>query len=717
MKTIVLLLAAICGAVFAEEKAAKTEKRGIFGLGYGHSLGDYGGGYSLGHGGGYSLGHGGGLSLGGHGIGLLSAGHGLGSSYGSYGGGFGYGTVSEGHVKAITITKEVPVPVPHPYPVTVEKKVPIPVPVKVPVPVDRPYPVHVPKPYPVTVEKPVPYPVEKPVPYPVKVPVKVPYPVSVPVHIPKPIAVPVPKPVAVPVPQPVIVHKAVPVLVKGHSFGIDGGYGGISGGYSLGHEGLSYGHSLGSYGHSLGSYGGYHQSRPRLHKRRSFGAGESSKSSPERPGAVRYMWTPLGACVRFRTASVRTFQNWSGRGPRLSSPARRVKSASAEAYKSRHLSARASDRPPTGPRRHAATLSRTIRSRRPLLPLTSQGRSTRCITLREQRPGMKHCSCNYRHQFPSLDRGGCGPLESGRDVALREVSTSGLPPIAILQSLLSFQSPSFKFRSYITLATPTLQVFLLAVLVASTLAGKEEEKKKKNVAETPKKEAAGKTEKRGVEEIAYLPQEHVAHHELAGGYAGGYGYGHGGYELGGQHSLGLLGYGHNLHPTSRIKSIVITKEVTIPVPHPYPVPVEKKIPYPVKVPVPVPVVRHYPVPVPKPYPVTIEKKVPYPVEKIVPYPVKVPVKVPYPVPHPVPVEKPYPVPVHVPQPVPVPHPVVVKKPVPVYFKEHDVHHEGLVGGFEDLGGHYGGHETLSYDHGDFGYSGGFGGDYHHVGYH
>jgi hypothetical protein len=172
------------------------------------------------------------------------------------------------------------------------------------------------------------------------------------------------------------------------------------------------------------------------------------------------------------------------------------------------------------------------------------------------------------------------------------------------------------------------QLFLLVALFASAFAAKEEkEEEKKKVEEPEKKTSVSKTEKRGAEELIYVPQGYEGH-ELVGAYAGSYGYGDAGYELGGQHSLGLLGYGdHNLNPSSRIKSIVITKEVTIPVPQPYPVPVEKTIPYPVKVPVPVPVVKHYPVPVAKPYPVPVEKKVPYPVEKIVPYPVKVAVPV------------------------------------------------------------------------------------------
>ena len=220
---------------------------------------------------------------------------------------------------------------------------------------------------------------------------------------------------------------------------------------------------------------------------------------------------------------------------------------------------------------------------------------------------------------------------------------------------------------------------ILALFIASALAGKDKpEKVEKKTVEDKKTD--GKTGKRGIEEISYVPEEQHAYAE---------GYGHGGYELGGQASLGLLGYGgHSLHPTTRIKSIIINKEVTVPVPHPYPVPVERQIPYPVHIKVPVPVVRHYPVPVPKPYPVAVEKKVPYPVEKIVPYPVKVPVKIPYAVPHPVPVEQPYPVPVHVPHPVPVPQPVIVKNPVPVYHNE----------GFEGFG---------------FGESFSLGSEYHH----
>jgi hypothetical protein len=246
------------------------------------------------------------------------------------------------------------------------------------------------------------------------------------------------------------------------------------------------------------------------------------------------------------------------------------------------------------------------------------------------------------------------------------------------------------------------------MLFTSAFATKE--KDKKEVQEPPKKTSASKTEKRGVDELIYETQ-------LTGGYAGGYGYGDAGYELGGQHSLGLLGYGsQNLNPTSRIKSIVITKEVTIPVPQPYPVPVEKTIPYPVKVPVPVPVVKHYPVPVPRPYPIHVEKKVPYPVEKIVPYPVKIPVKVAVPVPHPVPVSKPYPVPVHVPQPVPVavPQPVIVKSPAAVLLQEHG----GLTGGYESAAGDYGygEHEGLVLGEG-YGFTGGFGGEYAHGGYH
>jgi hypothetical protein len=245
----------------------------------------------------------------------------------------------------------------------------------------------------------------------------------------------------------------------------------------------------------------------------------------------------------------------------------------------------------------------------------------------------------------------------------------------------------------------------LAVLFASTFASKE--KDKKEAQDPPKKTSATKTEKRGVEELVYDPQ-------AVGGYAGGYGYGDAGYALGGQHSLSLLGYGsYGLTPTTRIKSIVITKEVTIPVPQPYPVPVEKTIPYPVKVPVPVPVVKHYPVPVPKPYPVPVEKKVPYPVEKIVPYPVKVPVNVPVPVPHAVPVSKPYPVPVHVPHPVPVPQPVIVKNPTAVFLKQHG----GLPGGYDSFAVDYGYGEHGSFVGEGFEFAGGLDGVYAHGWFH
>jgi hypothetical protein len=254
----------------------------------------------------------------------------------------------------------------------------------------------------------------------------------------------------------------------------------------------------------------------------------------------------------------------------------------------------------------------------------------------------------------------------------------------------------------------------LAVLFASAFAEKEEKEKKK-VEEPLKKTSTSKPEKRGAEELFYVPQ---GDHELFGGYADGYGYGIAGYELGSQHSLDLLGYGaQSLSPTSRIKSIVITKEVTIPVPHPYPVPVEKTIPYPVQVPVPVPIVKHYPVPVPKPYPVPVEKKVPYPVEKIVPYPVNVPVKVAVPVPHAVPVLKPYPVPVHVAHPVPVTQPIILNKPVPVLQE-----YSGLAGGYEGLGGRESAAVGYSYgEHGNLGegyrLTEGFDGPYASSGYH
>lgn len=255
----------------------------------------------------------------------------------------------------------------------------------------------------------------------------------------------------------------------------------------------------------------------------------------------------------------------------------------------------------------------------------------------------------------------------------------------------------------------------MAVLFASAFATKEE-KEKKRVEEPAKKNSTSKTEKRGAEELLDVPVG-VEDHELIGRYAGSYDHGLAGYELGDQQSLSLLGYGaHSLSPTSRIKSIVITKEVRIPVPHPYPVPVEKTVPYPVHVPVPVPIIKHYPVPVPKPYPVPVEKKVPYPVEKIVPYPVKVPVKVAVPVPHAVPVPQPYPVPVHVTHPVPVPQPIILSKSVPVLQE-----HSGLAGGYEGVGGH--GTVLVGYSDGEHGKLGvgyritaGFDGQYANSGY-
>ncbi|XP_072153682.1 uncharacterized protein [Bemisia tabaci] len=208
----------------------KTQKRGIFGVGYGlgQGTGYYGpsvyapaaygipGGY--GHTlGGYAVGHG--VKFSGIPGGVYNHAPAPAPFYG-----FNYGyklgqPISHGVVKAVTIHQEVPVAVPQPYPVPVEKKVPYPVKVPYAVPVDRPYPVHVPKPYPVTVEKPVPYPVEKPVPYPVKVPVKVPVSHPVPYPVPKPYPVPVSKPVPVPYPQPVYIKKTIPVYIGGSGGG------------------------------------------------------------------------------------------------------------------------------------------------------------------------------------------------------------------------------------------------------------------------------------------------------------------------------------------------------------------------------------------------------------------------------------------------------------------------------------------------------------------
>ncbi|PNF17865.1 hypothetical protein B7P43_G02236 [Cryptotermes secundus] len=174
-------------------------------------------------------------------------------------------------------------------------------------------------------------------------------------------------------------------------------------------------------------------------------------------------------------------------------------------------------------------------------------------------------------------------------------------------------------------------------------------------------EEQAKHEKRGLEDLGI------------GGFEGGYSYGDG-------HSIDQR--------QEHVKTIVITKEIKVPVPQPYPVEVIKKVPYPVKVPVEVKVIKPYPIEVPKPYPVYVEKKIPYPVEKRIPYPVKVPVEVPVPVKVPVHIPKPYPV--HVPKPVPVPQPVYIEKKFPIYTKKPDI---------------YSGFEGLSFDsgHGDFGY--------------
>jgi hypothetical protein len=174
-------------------------------------------------------------------------------------------------------------------------------------------------------------------------------------------------------------------------------------------------------------------------------------------------------------------------------------------------------------------------------------------------------------------------------------------------------------------------------------------------------EKASKHEKRGIDELGYS------------GYEGGYSFGAG------------PGISEN---NGHVRTIIITKEIKVPVPQPYPVEVIKNVPYPVKVPVEVKVEKPYPVEVPKPYPVYVEKKIPVPVEKKVPYPVKVPVKVPVPVSVPVHVPKPYPV--HVPKPVPIPQPIYIEKKIPIYIKQHDdsyVQLEGL--NFESGHGDYG----------------------------
>lgn len=120
-------------------------------------------------------------------------------------------------------------------------------------------------------------------------------------------------------------------------------------------------------------------------------------------------------------------------------------------------------------------------------------------------------------------------------------------------------------------------------------------------------------------------------------------------------------------PHKKLRTVVLTREVRVPVPQPYPVTVERIVPYPVTVPLQVEVDKPVPVYVDKPVPVHVEREVLYPVEKHVPYPVLVSLNVPVPVPHTVHVPKPYPV--HVPKPIPVPQPVYIEKSVPVYVKK------------------------------------------------
>ncbi|XP_073986945.1 uncharacterized protein [Rhodnius prolixus] len=104
------------------------------------------------------------------------------------------------------------VPMPQPY--TVEKHIPFPV----KIPIDKPYPVHINKPYPIFIEKKVPYPIEKHIPVQIKIPVERPYPVHIPFE--KPVPYPVEKPIHIPVsfpvdrPVPIPIEKPIPIPIE-----------------------------------------------------------------------------------------------------------------------------------------------------------------------------------------------------------------------------------------------------------------------------------------------------------------------------------------------------------------------------------------------------------------------------------------------------------------------------------------------------------------------
>lgn len=121
MSQVFVALFAVAVVAASEKAEDQKSKRGIQDIGYG-----YGGGHDGGLG---SVGIGGGGLLGGHG-----------GDTGLYAGGYGEGLGGHGHVKTVTVYKNiaVPYPVEKQVPVPVEKLIPVPVKVFVP----QPYPVH-----------------------------------------------------------------------------------------------------------------------------------------------------------------------------------------------------------------------------------------------------------------------------------------------------------------------------------------------------------------------------------------------------------------------------------------------------------------------------------------------------------------------------------------------------------------------------------------------